>query len=112
MDVSGVLGKPPRPRSDVWDARGEAVLFLVGFVAFLKDLRIDVLGSGPATLGNIAGDVHELALFLTGWARLGGGRQIHGVSAFIAFPNRHLHNSFLDGLLWGLSSPVGNNTCQ
>jgi hypothetical protein len=72
---------------------GQELLF-VGLVAFLKNLGVDVLGIRAATFGDVAGDIDEFAFFLAGRADLRWPHQIHGVSTVVAFPDRHLLNSF------------------
>lgn len=48
-----VIGKAPFPHCAVRGTSRGAALFLVGFVTFLKDLRVDVLGPGPTALGDV-----------------------------------------------------------
>lgn len=64
---------------------------LLGFllVAFLKNLRVDIPGSGSTALGNIAGHVDEFALFLARRAGFGRSCKIDGIPAIVALPDGH-----------------------
>lgn len=67
-----------------------------GFVAFLKNLWVDVSRTGSAAFRNVASDVKEFAFFLARRAGFGRCDRIQGVTAFVTFPHGHGDSSFFE----------------
>jgi hypothetical protein len=57
-------------------------------------LRVDVTGTGPTALGNIAADIDKFTAFFTGRALFGWSRHINGIAAFVAFKDSHFFAPF------------------